>query len=106
MSLSLSETPKTGFVAFWPKHVQENLSKTLTLKKTKNCFEDYVSLNSGQKYCSMLQGEHYAIISTFIKLPFAIMNIFEWPFYVGFTVCDEILYPRIDFDWDTHIWRC
>ena len=38
----------------------------------------------------MLQGEHSAILSTFIKLPFAIkifvLYIFEWPFYTGFTV--------------------
>ena len=38
----------------------------------------------------MLQGEHSAIVSTFIKLPFVIkifvLYIFEWPFYTGFTV--------------------
>ena len=38
----------------------------------------------------MLQGEHSAILSTFIKLPFVIkifvLSIFEWPFYTGFTV--------------------
>ena len=38
----------------------------------------------------VLQGEHSAIRSTFIKLPFVIKNIvlsyFEWPFYTGFTV--------------------
>ena len=40
----------------------------------------------------MLQGEHSAILSTFItvKLPFVIkifiLPIFEWPFYTGFTV--------------------
>ena len=39
----------------------------------------------------MLQGEHSAILSIFIKLPFVIkifvLSIFEWPFYTGFTVC-------------------
>ena len=39
---------------------------------------------------TMLQGEHPAIVSTFIKLPFVIkifvLSIFEWPFYTGFTV--------------------
>ena len=34
-------------------------------------------------------GEHFAIFSTFIKLPFVIetfvLSIFEWPFYTGFT---------------------
>ena len=38
----------------------------------------------------MLQEEHSAILSTFIKLPFVIkifiLSIFEWPFYTGFTV--------------------
>ena len=38
----------------------------------------------------MLQGEHSAILSTFIKLPLVIkifvLSIFEWPFYTGFTV--------------------
>ena len=44
-------------------------------KKTKIGFQDRLSLNAGQKYCRMLQGEHSAILSTFIKLPFVI-NIF------------------------------
>ena len=38
----------------------------------------------------MLQGEHSAILLTFIKLPFVInifvLSIFEWQFYTGFTV--------------------
>ena len=38
----------------------------------------------------MLQGEHSAILLTFIKLPFVIkifvFSIFEWSFYTGFTV--------------------
>ena len=46
--------------------------------------------NAGQKYCRMLQGEHSAILSAFIKLPFVIkilvLSIFERPFYTGFTV--------------------
>ena len=33
-------------------------------------FQDQLSLHVGQKYCTMLQGEHSAIFSTFIKLPF------------------------------------
>ena len=41
----------------------------------------------------MLQGEHSAILSTFVKLPFVIMifalSIFEWPFHTGFTVNSE-----------------
>ena len=42
----------------------------------------------------MLQGEHSAILLTFIKLPFVIktfvLSIFEWPFYTGFTVCCKL----------------
>ena len=38
----------------------------------------------------MLQGEHSAILSTFIKLPFVIkifvLSIFEWPLKTGLTV--------------------
>ena len=44
----------------------------------------------GQKYRRMLQGEHSAILSTFIKLRVVIMtfvlSIFERPFYTGLTV--------------------
>ena len=57
---------------------------------TKIGFQDQLSLNAGQKYCRITQGEHSAILSTFIKLPFVIkifvLSIFEWPFYTGFTV--------------------
>ena len=59
-------------------------------KRQKLGFQDKLSLNAGQKYCRMLQGEHSAILSTFIKLPSVIkifvLSIFEWPFYTGFTV--------------------
>ena len=53
-------------------------------------YQDQLSPNAGQKYCRMFQGEHSAILSTFIKLQFVIkifvLSIFEWPFYTGFTV--------------------
>ena len=59
-------------------------------KRPKIDFQDQLSLNAGQKYCRMLQGEHSAILSTFIKLPFVIkifhLSIFEWPLKTGFTV--------------------
>ena len=58
-------------------------------KKTEIDFQDRISLNAGQKYCKMLQGEHSAILSTFIKLPFVmkifVLSIFEWPLKTGFT---------------------
>ena len=38
----------------------------------------------------MLQGEHSALLSTFIKLPFVfktfVLSMFEWPLKTGFTV--------------------
>ena len=53
-------------------------------------FQDQLSLNAGQKYCRMLQREHSAILSTFIKLPIVfkifVLSIFEWPFYTDFAV--------------------
>ena len=41
-------------------------------KRQKIGFGDQLLLNAGQKYCRMLQGEHSAILLTFIKLPFVI----------------------------------
>ena len=66
-------------------------TKAATLKKTKHCFSrPIISLNAGQTYCRMLQGEHSAILSTFIKLPIItqifVLSIFEWPLKTGFTV--------------------
>ena len=68
-------------------HVKQPFSK-----RPQIGFQDPLSLNAGQKYCRMLQREHSAILSTFIRLPFVIkifvLSIFEWPFYTGFTVFD------------------
>ena len=65
-------------------------------KRPKIGFQDQLSLNAGQKYCRMLQVEHSAILLTFIKLPIFIkifvLSIFEWPFYTGFTVRDQLVY--------------
>ena len=57
---------------------------------TKNDVQDQSTLNTAQKYCWMLQREHSAILSTFIKLSVVIktfiLSIFEWPLYTDFTV--------------------
>ena len=57
--------------------------KGLLKKNTKNGFQYQLSLNAGQKYCRMLQGEHSVILLTFSKLPFSIktfvLTIFKWP---------------------------
>ena len=50
----------------------KTFAKRATLKTLKIDFQDQLSLNAGQKYCRMLQGEHFAILLTFIKLPFVI----------------------------------
>ena len=51
-------------------------------KKVKTDFQYRLSLNAGQKYCRILQGEHSAILSTSIKLLFFIetlvLSIFKW----------------------------
>ena len=53
--------------------------------------EDQLSLNGGQKYCRMLQGEHFAMLSTFIKLPF-VFFFFEWLLKTCFTVLTTYMY--------------
>ena len=59
-------------------------------KDQKFGFQYQISLNAGQKYCRMLQGEHSAMLSTYIMLPFVIkifvFSIIEWPLKTGFTV--------------------
>ena len=59
-------------------------------KRQKIGFQHQLSLNAGQKYCRMIQGEHSVILLNFVKIPFAIkmlvLSNFEWPFYTGFTV--------------------
>ena len=59
-------------------------------KRPKIGFQDHLLLNAGQKYCRMLQGEHFAVLLSFINLPFVIkifvLSFFEWPFYTGYTV--------------------
>ena len=59
-------------------------------RRPKIGFHNLFLLNAGHNYCRMLQGEHSAILSTIIKLPFFIkifvLSIFEWPLKTGFTV--------------------
>ena len=69
-------------------------------KRQKISFQDQILPNAGQKYCRMLQGEHSAILLTFIKLPFVIKifvsSSFEWPLKTGYTVIDirPVVGPR------------
>ena len=54
------------------------MSKIACILYCKTCLkralkkEDHLTLNAGQKYCKMRQGEHSAILLTFIKIPFVI----------------------------------
>ena len=70
------------FFIYTVKHVLSGHSKI--------GFQYQIFHNAGQTYCKMLQWEHSAILSTFIKPPFSIKTIFKWPFKTGFTV----------------VWRC
>ena len=63
----------------------DDATATVTVKSnTENWFQDRLSLYAGQKYYRML------ILSTFIKLPFAIktfvLSIFDWSLRTGITV--------------------
>ena len=46
-----------------------------------------------KSYCRMLQEEHSAILSTFVKLPFVIksfiLSFFEWLLNTGFFLCNQ-----------------
>ena len=78
------------FSFFSLKRYSKTCVKRPLSKRPQIGFQDQLSLNADQKYCRMLQGEHSAILLTFITLPFVIktfiLSIFEWPFYTGFTV--------------------
>ena len=74
-------------------------------KRQKIGFQDQMSLNAGQKYCRMLQGELSAILATFIKLPFVIkiffLSIFECPLYTGFTVVASLCFHHLSLVYTT-----
>ena len=82
----MNENPSSGLFEHTVKPVLSGYSN----RTPKIGFQYQLSLNAGQKYCRMLQGEHSAILSTFIKLPFSIktfvLSIFKWPLQTGFTV--------------------
>ena len=71
---------------------------TATQKEHKIVFQYQLSLYEGKKYCRMLQGEHSAILSTFIKLPFVVKAFvlynFKWPLKTGFIVHTKALAVR------------
>ena len=54
------------------KHYSKTCVKRPLTKRPKTGFQDKLSLNADQKYCRMLQWEHSAQLSTFIKLLFVV----------------------------------
>ena len=98
INLILQEPPLSLFVKRGEQWLNSRVKYSKTCvkrplsKRPKIGFQNQLWLNAGQKYCRMLQGEHSAILPTFIRLPFVIkifiLSIFEWPFYTDFTVQD------------------
>ena len=76
-------------------------------KRQKIGFQYQLSLNTGRKYCRMLQGKHSAILSTIIKVPFVIkifvLSIFERPSSTGFTVVVKMHFSNLSFALHTHL---
>ena len=75
-----------------------------TQKDQNLVFKTDYHLNAGQKYYRTLRGEHSAILSSFIKLPFVIkiglLSIFEWPIlaassYTHMRICIHVGTPLI-----------
>ena len=66
-------------------------------KRQKIGFQGQLLLNAGQKYCRMLQGEHSAILSTFIKLPFVIKTFVLSILSICFTQVLLYLSPKTPF---------
>ena len=75
-----------------------------TQKDQNLVFKTGYHLNAGQKYYRTLRGEHSAILSSFIKLPFVIktrlLSIFEWPIlavssYTHMRICIHVGTPLI-----------
>ena len=84
----LSKRPKIGFQDKLLLNAGQKYCRMLPFAGQKYC---RMFPFAGQKYCRMLQGEHSAILLTFIKLPFIIkffvLSIFfEWPLKTVFTV--------------------
>ena len=78
-------------------YVRSRYSKTCVkrpLSKRYIFFKTDYRLMQVKSIAECSKGEHSAILSTFIKLPFVIntfvltfvLSIFKWPFYTGFTV--------------------
>ena len=63
---------KPNFFLYCAIYYSKTCVKRPLSKRPEIGSQALLSLNAGQKYCRMLQGEHSAIHSTFIKLLFVI----------------------------------
>ena len=57
------------------RHTVKHFLSSHSKKNTKIGFQYRLSLNADQKHCRMLQGEHSAMLSTSIKLPFSLRSL-------------------------------
>ena len=64
--------PKSLHFEVWYNRYSKTCVELPLSNRPQIGFQDQLSLNAGQKYFRMLQGEHSAILLTFIKLPFVI----------------------------------
>ena len=68
-------------------------------KNTKIGFQYRYSLDAGQRYCRMLQGEHSAYfrppISYHLSLGPLFLSFFEWPLKTGLTIYYVLFYMYI-----------
>ena len=85
-SATILTLPSTGIGFQLEPNIPQTCLKGPLSKRQNIGLQDQLSLNAGQKYCRMLQGEHSAILSTCVKLLFVfkifVLSIFEWPFYL------------------------
>ena len=86
----MSESSNTQYTCSYWYYKKRKIINDHSKRRPKIGFQTQLSLNAGQKYYRMLQGEHSAILSTFIELPFVIkifvLSILELPLKTGFTV--------------------
>ena len=65
-------------------------------KRPKIGFQEQLALNADQKYYRMLEGEHSAIISTFINLPFVI-KILSFFLFLSGLFTQVLLYLKLTY---------
>ena len=72
---NFSKMPNNALYKVYTNYSKTYVKRPLS-KRTKIGFQDQLSLNAGQKYSRMLQGEHSAILFTFINLHWSLRSLF------------------------------